>query len=58
MLKTTRYGIWDMLVVRYMGKTPYVVWYYWRYDTGKAQYVVRYVGGMVRWYAVVDTLYG
>ena len=41
-----------------MGKTPYVVWYYWRYDTGKAQYVVRYVGGMVRWYAVVDTLYG
>ncbi|MEP6388292.1 MAG: hypothetical protein ABJ056_00045 [Halioglobus sp.] len=33
----------DMLVVCHMGKTPYVVWY---------------VGGMVRWYGVVDILLG
>ena len=40
------------------GKTPYVVWYCWRLGTGKTQYVVWYVGGMVRWYGVVDILYG
>ena len=56
--KNAVYDIWDKLVIWYMGKTPYVVWYCWRYGTGKTQYVVWYVGGMVRWHGVVDILYG
>ena len=44
-----------------MGKTPYpdmLVWYCWRYGTGKIQHVVWYVYGMVRWYGAVGIFYG
>ena len=54
-MEKTRYVIW------YMGQNPVcmgcgMLW--WRYGTGKTQFVVWYVGGMVRWYGVVDVLYG
>ena len=52
------YGIWDVLGVWHMGKNTVCGMVCLRYDTGKTQYVVWYVGGMVRWYGVVDTLYG
>ena len=46
------WDVWDMLVVWYTEKTPYVVWYGWRHGTGNTQYGAWYgkytVCGMVR----------